>query len=83
MLHVIYDDRIWPSFLDSSSKRISEKIYIDSISDVYELSKTLVIDDTVTIVTFKQKTIQNVLTEVAGLLVILRIFTFISGIFHE
>ena len=83
MLHVIYDDRIWPSFLDSSSKRISEKIFIDSISDVYELSKTLVIDDTVTIVTFKQKTIQSVLTEVAGLLVILRIFTFISGIFHE
>jgi hypothetical protein len=43
----------------------------------------LFIDDIVTIVTFRSKTLLNVLTEIAGLLVIFRLATFIIGIFHE
>ena len=36
-----------------------------------------------TVVTYKSKTILNVLTEIAGLLVLLRLVTFVLGIFHE
>ena len=43
----------------------------------------LFIDDKITVVTYKHKTLQNVLTEIAGLLVLLRIFTFVLGAFHE
>ena len=41
------------------------------------------IDDTVTVVTYKSKTVLNLLSEIAGLLVLLRIFTFILGAFNE
>ena len=33
--------------------------------------------------TYKCKTVQSVLSEIAGLLVLLRIFTFILSVFHE
>ena len=43
----------------------------------------IVIDDTVTVVTYKCKTLQNCFTEIAGLLVLLRIFTFLLRTFNE
>ena len=86
LLHVVYDNRIWPSFIDSSNDAVSEKILIGSLSISQSKNsyyKYLFIDDTVTVVTYRHKTLQNVLTEIAGLLVLLRIFTLILGVFHE
>jgi hypothetical protein len=37
----------------------------------------------VTVVTYKSKTMLNVLTEIAGLLVLFRLATLVLGIFHE
>jgi hypothetical protein len=37
----------------------------------------------VTVVTYKSKTMLNVLTEIAGLLVLFRLGTLVLGIFHE
>jgi hypothetical protein len=37
----------------------------------------------VIVVTYKSKTMLNVLTEIAGLLVLLRLATLVLGIFHE
>jgi uncharacterized membrane protein YidH (DUF202 family) len=37
----------------------------------------------VTVVTYKSKTILNVLTDIAGLLVLFRLATLVLGIFHE
>ncbi len=87
-MHVVYDNRIWPSFIDSSNDAISENILIGSLSIDYSYEENnddsyLFLDDTVTIVTYRHKTLQNVLTEIAGLLVLLRIFTLILGVFHE
>jgi len=42
-----------------------------------------VIDSTVTVVTYKSKTVQSVLTEIAGLLVFTRILTFFLRLFNE
>ena len=36
-----------------------------------------------TVVTYKSKTMLNVLTEIAGLLVLFRLGTLVLGIFHE
>ena len=41
------------------------------------------IDDTVTVVTYKSKTVQNVLGDMAGLLVLLRVSTFFLRAFHQ
>ena len=41
------------------------------------------VDDTLIVMTFKTKTVQNVLTEIAGLLVLTRILHMILIIFHE
>jgi hypothetical protein len=41
------------------------------------------IDDMVTVISYKKKTVQNFLTEIAGLLVFIRIFKFILSAFHE
>lgn len=41
------------------------------------------VDDTVTVVTYKSKTVQNVLTEIAGLLIISRILTIFLHSFNE
>ena len=43
----------------------------------------LSVDDTVTVVTYKAKTVQNVLTEIAGLLVLTRIMSLFLVTFHE
>ena len=43
----------------------------------------IVIDDTVTVVTYKCKTLQTLFTEIAGLLVLMRIFTFLLRTFNE
>jgi hypothetical protein len=85
LLHVIEDNRIWPSFIDS---RIKESILIGSLGKEDRLftlddSNYITLDDLVTVVTYKHKTVLNVLSEIAGLLVLLRIFTFILGFFHE
>jgi hypothetical protein len=37
----------------------------------------------VTVVTYKTKTVQNVLTEIAGLLVLVRIFSFLLASFNH
>ena len=34
-------------------------------------------------ITYKSKTVQNVLSEIAGVLVLLRVFTLILSVFHE
>jgi hypothetical protein len=45
---------------------------------------TLFIDDkVVTVVTYKSKTVASVLSEIAGLLVLIRIFTFLLRSFNE
>jgi len=41
------------------------------------------IDETLTVVTHKCKTVQNVLTEIAGLLVLARLLTFLLRAFNE
>ena len=41
------------------------------------------VDDVVTVVTYKSKTIQNVLTEIAGLLILSRILTLFLSSFNE
>ena len=43
----------------------------------------LSINDKITVVTYKCKTVQNLLTEIAGLLVLFRVFTLILSSFHE
>ena len=92
MMHVIYDDRIWPSFFYSSSKSIKEQILIRSINrdaDQYispgnkTYATIITVNDSITIVTFKSKTVQNVLTEIAGLLVLTRILQLLLVTFHE
>jgi hypothetical protein len=35
------------------------------------------------VITYKSKTVQNVLSEIAGVLVLLRVFTLILSVFHE
>ena len=82
LLHTINDNRIWPSFIDTSS--VEEKILITSFEmDELGSSGAIILDEKVNVVTYKRKTVQNVLTEIAGLLVLLRVFTFILGAFHE
>jgi hypothetical protein len=84
LLHVIYDTRIWPSFIDSSPERIKENILIGSLSiDQESLEGYVFIDDSVKVITYKSKTVQNVLSEIAGALVLLRVFTLILSVFHE
>ena len=93
MMHVIYDDRIWPSFFYSSSESIKEQILIRSINrDADQMISTqsvgqgvnlITVDDSITVVTFKSKTVQNVLTDIAGLLVLTRILHILLVTFHE
>ena len=92
-MHVIYDDRIWPSFFYSSSESIKEQILIRSINrDADQMISTqsvgqgvnlITVDDSITVVTFKSKTVQNVLTDIAGLLVLTRILHILLVTFHE
>ena len=92
-MHVIYDDRIWPSFFYSSSESIKEQILIRSINrDADQIISTqsvgqgenlITVDDSITVVTFKSKTVQNVLTDIAGLLVLTRILHILLVTFHE
>ena len=85
-MHVTYDDRIWPSFLYSSSGSYKEKLFISSLSTEdldTKIQPGLGVSDVVKTVTFKSKTMLNLLTEIAGLLVIFRLATFILGVFHE
>jgi hypothetical protein len=89
-MHVIYDDRIWPSIFYSSSESIKQQILIRSITEVNidlisDLRHTaiLTVDDTITVVVFKNKTVQIALTEIAGLLVLTSILRFLLVNFHE
>jgi len=41
------------------------------------------VDDSINVVTFKTKTVLNVLTEIAGLLILARILSFFLVNFHE
>ena len=43
----------------------------------------ITVDDSITVVTFKSKTVQNVLTDIAGLLVLTRILHILLVTFHE
>ena len=43
----------------------------------------MLVDDTVTVVTYNSKTVQSVLTEIAGLFVIAILFTFFLGLLNE
>ena len=65
-MHVINDDRIWPSFFYSSSESIKEQILIRSINrdNDREISPgmkpnatIITVDDSITVVTIKSKTV--------------------------
>ncbi len=57
---------------------------IGSLNIDDEFSKgTVFLDEIIDVVTYKSKTVQNVLAEIAGLLVLLRLFTFILSVLHE
>ena len=43
----------------------------------------MTVDDSINVVTFKTKTVLNVLTEIAGLLILARILSFFLVNFHE
>jgi hypothetical protein len=92
LLHVINDTRIWPTFFYRSSGDIKEKILIGSLakdshpdeSFLFESSMIGIgIDSTVNVVTYKSKTMQDVLTEVAAVLVLTKILTFFLASFNE
>ncbi len=90
ILHVINDTRIWPSFFYSSNHRPSESLFIQSL-DLDELPfkadedepNALLVDNEVTVVRYQAKTLMHCLTEIAGLLVLVRIASFLLGLFHE
>lgn len=50
---------------------------------MYEHNVAAVIDDKLTVVTYKRKTIQSFLTDIAGLLVLVRFLQFFLLSFHE
>ena len=91
MMYVSYEDRIWPSIFYSSSESIKQQILIRSIVqeplDIFirddDNTAILTVDDTITVVTFKSKTVQSALTEIAGLLVLTSILRFFLINFHE
>ena len=87
-MHVKNDTRILPSFFYPSSYKIEEHIYIGS--KVYKNSRFddsqwlgIEVDNTVTVVNYKSKTVQNVLTEIAGLLIFSSILNFFLEYFNE
>ena len=43
----------------------------------------MTVDDSINVVTFKTNTVLNVLTEIAGLLILARILSFLLVTFHE
>ena len=90
MLHIINDNRIWPSFFYSSSDSVDEQILIgsfekdSSVGDRYKSDVIgLGIDTTVTVITYKTKNVLQVLTEIAGLLVLTTILTLLLTSFNE
>ncbi len=46
-------------------------------------ANAILIEDEVTVVTYKAKTLQQTLSEIAGLLVLIRVASLILGLFHE
>jgi hypothetical protein len=50
---------------------------------VKKYATIITFDDSITVVTFKSKTVQNVLTDIAGLLVLTRILQLLLVTFHE
>jgi hypothetical protein len=90
LLHIINDNRIWPSFFYSSSDSVDEQILIgsfekdSSVGDRYKSDVIgLGIDTTVTVITYKTKNVLQVLTEIAGLLVLTTILTLLLTSFNE
>jgi regulator of replication initiation timing len=92
LLHVINDTRIWPTFFYRSSDDIKEQILIGSLAKDTNPNRFILndnnligigIDSTVNVVTYKSKTMQDVLTEIAGLLVLTSILTFFLASFNE
>jgi hypothetical protein len=90
LLHIINDNRIWPSFFYSSSDSVDEQILIgsfekdSSVDDRYKSDVIgLGIDTTVTVITYKTKNVLQVLTEIAGLLVLTTILTLLLTSFNE
>ena len=89
-MHIINDNRIWPSFFYSSSDSVDEQILIgsfekdSSVGDRYKSDVIgLGIDTTVTVITYKTKNLLQVLTEIAGLLVLTTILTLLLTSFNE
>ena len=89
-MHIINDNRIWPSFFYSSSDSVDEQILIgsfekdSSVGDRYKSDVIgLGIDTTVTVITYKTKNVLQVLTEIAGLLVLTTILTLLLTSFNE
>ena len=89
-MHIINDNRIWPSFFYSSSNSVDEQILIgsfekdSSVGDRYKSDVIgLGIDTTVTVITYKTKNVLQVLTEIAGLLVLTTILTLLLTSFNE
>ena len=89
-MQIINDNRIWPSFFYSSSDSVDEQILIgsfekdSSVGDRYKSDVIgLGIDTTVTVITYKTKNVLQVLTEIAGLLVLTTILTLLLTSFNE
>ena len=74
LLHIINDTRIWPDFFyTSSSDYYKEQILIGSLVQDNSAKVDMIgigIDSKLTLVTYKSKTVLEVLTEIAGLLVL-------------
>ena len=92
LLHIITDNRIWPDFLYSSpNDYIKEEILIGSmeIDENYNIDlgrkydMGIGIDKSVTVVNYKAKTVQSVLTEIAGMLVLTTVLSFFLSMLNE
>lgn len=87
LLHIINDTRIWPNFLYSSSSDFyKEEILIGSMAkntSVNQKIKGIGINERVTVVIYKSKTVLDVLAEIAGLLVLQSILAFFLTPFNE
>ena len=82
LLHVKYDDRIWPSFLYTHYYKLKERILIGSmVKDEYigieRGDRGLSVDDMVTVVIYKSNTFNDFLRENSGLLLLTGVFTLI------
>ncbi len=86
LLYIKKDFRIWPSFLQASDG-LHEQVYIENVFKEFASNidgfRAIKIDDFLTQVTYEAKTVQQVLTEIAGILVLLRILSLMLSVFHE